>query len=70
MTTVADIERAITQLPHEQLRELDAWYTEYRARTWDEEMGRDSAKGRLDFLFDEAREQQVAEELLEWPESE
>jgi len=70
MTTVADIERAITELPNEQLRELDEWYTEYRARTWDGEMDRDSARGRLDFLFDEAREQQVAEELLEWPKSE
>jgi hypothetical protein len=34
---------------------------------WDEQMGRDSSAGKLDFLFDEA-DRELAQGLLrEWP---
>jgi len=36
---------------------------------WDEQMARDSAATRLDFLFDEAGEEAEEELLREWPPS-
>jgi len=34
---------------------------------WDEQMDRDSAAGKVDFLFDEARDEAEEGLLREWP---
>jgi len=52
--TVAEIERAIIQLPPQDLAELTAWLDEYRATKWDQQIEEDLETGRLDVLVSEA----------------
>ena len=52
--TVEDIEKAITQLPQDQLREFRSWYEKYDSDAWDEQIERDAAEGKLDALAETA----------------
>jgi hypothetical protein len=54
MSTLQDIELAITQLPREQLASLRAWFAEFDAQVWDQQFEEDVTAGRLDALADEA----------------
>lgn len=54
MSTLLDIERAIAQLPREQLASFRAWFAEFDAKVWDEQFEEDVAAGRLDRLAEEA----------------
>ena len=51
---VEDIEKAITQLPQDQLKEFRAWYAQFDSDAWDEQIERDAAAGKLDSLADAA----------------
>jgi hypothetical protein len=55
MTTVLEIERAIEQLPSDQFSKIHDWIVEEDWQTWDAQIERDSAAGKLDFLVNEAR---------------
>lgn len=48
-----EIEAAITQLSAEDLAELAAWFADYHARVWDQQIERDLDTGRLDALLKE-----------------
>ncbi len=52
--TVEDIEKAITQLPQEQLRRFRAWYEEFDSDAWDKQIEEDAAGGKLDALAEAA----------------
>ena len=54
MSTVTEIERAIQQLPTEDLTRFRAWFAEFDAVQWDRQIEHDAAAGRLDALADEA----------------
>ena len=54
MTTLLEIERAIEQLPSDQFSKIHDWIVEKDWQTWDAQIERDSADGKLDFLVDEA----------------
>jgi hypothetical protein len=54
MTTLEDIERAVAELPAEQLVEFRAWFEEFEAARFDERIERDAKAGRLDRLADQA----------------
>ena len=54
MTTVQEIERAIEQLPSDQFSTIHDWIVEKDWQKWDDQIERDSAAGKLDFLIDEA----------------
>ena len=54
MSSLQDIERAIAQLPREQLASFRAWFAEFDAKLWDEQFEEDVAAGRLDRLAEEA----------------
>ena len=51
---VEDIEKAITQLPQDQLKEFRAWYEQFDSVALDEQIERDAAAGKLDSLADAA----------------
>lgn len=51
--SVKEIENAITRLSAEDLTELSAWFADYQAKIWDEQIERDLDAGRLDALLDE-----------------
>lgn len=69
MRRVEEIEAAIEQLSPEEFRRVSQWFYNREQALWAERMDRDSAAGRLDFLFDEAAKE--AEEGLphKWPPS-
>ena len=54
MTTVQEIEKAITRLPPEKLAEFRSWYSEFDAAQWDEQFEGDVKSGKLESLADRA----------------
>jgi hypothetical protein len=70
VASVEDIEKAILQLsPEEYARFLD-WFRERDQQVWDEQMDRDAAAGKLDFVRQEAREARKAGLVRDWPPAE
>ena len=59
MDRVEEIEAAIRSLPPEEYRRLIDWIRERAQTRWDEQIDRDSASGKLDFLFREAKDESV-----------
>jgi hypothetical protein len=55
--SVEEIRAAITRLAPEGLAELAAWFEEYQAQAWDEQIARDVRAGRFEPLIQRAREQ-------------
>jgi len=45
---IKEIEKAIAQLPAEDLDKLASWLEDYRARMWDQQIAEDLDAGRLD----------------------
>jgi hypothetical protein len=70
MDRVEEIEKAIDGLSKEEFRTLALWVREREQRQWDEEIDRDAASGKLDFLFEEAGNEAKAGLLREWPAAE
>jgi len=54
MTTVDDIEKAVAELPPDQLARFRAWFEEFEASRFDQRIERDARAGRLDKLAEEA----------------
>jgi hypothetical protein len=54
MTTVEDIEKAVAELPPDQLARFRAWFEEFEASRFDHSIERDAKAGRLDQLADQA----------------
>ncbi len=54
MTTVEDIEKALTELPADQLAQFRAWFETFDAARFDERIEQDAKAGRLDGLADRA----------------
>lgn len=54
MTTLEDIEKAIADLPREQLKKFRAWFEQFEAAHFDQAIERDAKTGKLDRLAEEA----------------
>jgi len=54
MPTLVDIERAVSELPQEQLARFRAWFEEFEATRFDQRIERDAKAGRLDRLAEQA----------------
>ena len=54
MSTVREIEKAVSQLSTEELAAFRAWFVKFDAQVWDEQIEKDVAAGHLDELMDEA----------------
>jgi hypothetical protein len=54
MNTLEDIEKALTELPPDQLDEFRAWFEAFDASRFDEKIERDAKAGRLDRLAEQA----------------
>jgi hypothetical protein len=54
MTTLEDIEKAVAELPADQLARFRAWFEEFEAARFDERIERDTKAARLDQLADQA----------------
>ena len=51
--TIREIEKAITELSIKDVAELSAWFADFQAKRWDEQIERDLDEGRLDALLEE-----------------
>lgn len=54
MTTLEDIEKAVTELPADQLTKFRAWFEEFEAARFDRRIERDAKVGPLDKLAERA----------------
>lgn len=55
MSTVLEIEKAISSLPQEEFWKLAEWFDARKADAWDAQIEMDAAAGKLDFLWEEAQ---------------
>ena len=54
MTTLEDIEKAVAELPPDQLMRFRAWFEEFEAARFDQRIERDAEAGKLDQLAEQA----------------
>jgi hypothetical protein len=54
MSTIQEIERAVSELTPQELAEFRRWFHDFDAAEWDRQFEADVAAGRLDALADEA----------------
>ena len=54
MTKLEDIEKAVAELPADQLAKFRAWFEEFEATRFDQRIERDAKGGRLDRLAEQA----------------
>jgi hypothetical protein len=67
MSSVIEIESAISGLPRDDFWKLAEWFDQVKAKTWDEQMQKDAEGGRLDFLFEEAAAARTGGHNQPWP---
>ena len=56
MSTIEAIEQAVERLGKNELADFRDWFTRYDADSWDAQIGRDAAAGKLDDLVSGALE--------------
>jgi len=54
MTTIEEIEEAVAALSPADLSRFSAWFAEFAAEVWDEQIAADAQGGRLNALADDA----------------
>jgi hypothetical protein len=54
MTTIEEIEKAVSKLSAEELARFRAWFEAFDAARFDDKIERDAERGTLDRLADEA----------------
>ena len=54
MSTIQEIQAALSELSPEELSVFRAWFAEFDAKAWDQEFEQDVAAGRLEALAEEA----------------
>jgi hypothetical protein len=67
MDRVEEIEAAIASLPPEEYHRFVDWFRAREQARWDDQMDRDSAAGKLDFLFSEAESESARGLVRDWP---
>jgi len=67
MDRVEEIETAILRLTPEEYHRLVDWLRAREEARWNEQIDRDSAAGKLDFLFSEADRESEQGLVRNWP---
>ena len=52
--TIAELEKAITELSEQELIRFREWFDEYYAEMWDKKIERDAAAGKLDKIAEQS----------------
>lgn len=68
--SLTEIKSAVRQLSPKELAELTTFISEQDNAVWSEQIEKDAASGKLDFLFQEADDERPAGKLRNWPEDE
>ena len=61
MSTVKEIESAITSLSREELAELRSWFQGFDTEAWDRQIESDATTGRLDAFYERLQKENAAE---------
>jgi hypothetical protein len=69
MSRVEELERAIQELPPDEFAQIARRIYGIEQERWEGQLDRDAKLGKLDFLVDEARKDQEAALLKDWPPS-
>ena len=67
MDRLEQIEAAVDSLAPEEYQRFVEWFRAREQARWDEQLDRDSAAGKLDFLFEEAERDSAEGALRDWP---
>lgn len=70
MSSVMEIEKAISGLPKEDFWKLAEWFDHVRSTNWENQMADDAENGALDFLFEEASASRQSDTMKPWPSEE
>jgi hypothetical protein len=54
--SVEQLEKAIEELPRDELARLATWFAEYQAQQWDRQIEEDQRAGRLDHVIQRVRD--------------
>ncbi len=54
MSTIQEIQQAVTRLSDDELAQFREWFDEFDARAWDEQFEQDAKSGKLDGLANQA----------------
>jgi hypothetical protein len=65
--SLAEIKSAVRELSPKELAELAAFILKQDNAAWTQQIEKDAAGGKLDFLFDEADRERAAGQLRDWP---
>lgn len=65
MTHVETIQAAIESLSEQELAQLRSWFEQRDWQRWDQQIAKDEAAGKLDFLIEEADRARDRGELRE-----
>lgn len=65
MLTVEEIRTAIDSLPEKEYIILRNWFSEKDWEKWDKKIEKDSERGKMDFLIEEALEEKIKGNLRE-----
>jgi hypothetical protein len=57
MSTVKEIESAISRLSPSDLAQLRAWFAEFDANAWDQQIEADADNGRLDVFYESLQQE-------------
>lgn len=69
MTRVEELERAIQELSPEEFAEIARRVDAIEQERWDDQLDRDAAAGKLDFLIEESEAEAESGVLRDWPPS-
>jgi hypothetical protein len=54
MTTIQEIEKAVSALPSNELEQFRKWFDEFDAKEWDKQFENDVMSGKLDQIAENA----------------
>ena len=54
MVTIKEIEKAVSNLPLEDLAQFRVWFEEFDAKLWDRQFEKDAKTGKLDNIANKA----------------
>ena len=54
MTTIHEIEKAVSALPSNELEQFRKWFDEFDAKAWDKQFEDDATSGKLDKIAENA----------------
>jgi hypothetical protein len=67
VSKVEEIERAVEQLAPPDFARFAAWIDARHHAEWTQQLDREAAGGKLDFLFEEAEAERLEGQLRDWP---